>query len=376
MKIITIKTFIVAGSESSDGWTAVKPFIFVKIETEQGLCGWGEAYALTDQERSIAQLIEEVGQYLMGSNPMKVRRFAATAYTQFAEKRSGLHFYCAMSALEMALWDIAGKARGLPIYQLLGGACHDKIRLYANFWSTRDHSTEAIVDKAVEMKSKGFGAVKIYPFRCPTLTLAEDLVRRVREAIGPDMDLMIDFSGHEDPVVALQAALRFAQYDPYWVEEPVASHDLENLAHITQSAPVRIVTGERLAGKQVFRDVLVRKAANILNPDIAACGGILAFLEIASMAESFSVFVTPHNYNSMSVAQAAMLQVSALAPNCLIAEYFPYFQEVSDEISIKSLVIENGYATLPEQPGLGIELDESALAKYAYKGSQLRKLQF
>ena len=376
MKITAIKTYIVAGSESADGWTHIKPFVFVKVETDEGLSGWGEAYALTDQQRSIAQLVEEVGRYLLGFDPLNVRRFAVRVFHEFAEARYGLQFYSAMSALEIALWDITGKVRGLPIYELLGGACHNPIRLYANFWSTKDQSTEAIVDKAVEMTERGFGAIKIYPFRCPTLALAVDRVRRVREAIGAEVDLMIDLSGHDDPAMSLQAALKFAEFDPYWIEEPVASHDLENLAHITNTVPARIVTGERLAGKHVFRDVLARQAANLLNPDIAACGGILEFLEIAAMAEAFSVSVTPHNYNSMSVAQAAALQVSALAPNAIIAEYFPYFQEISDAISVDRLEIENGYAKLPDRPGLGMELDEPALIKHAFTGAPLRSLNF
>ena len=376
MKITVIKSYVTEATPSPDQWTDVKPFVLVKMETDEGLVGWGEAYALNDQAGSIAQLIEELGAYLIGADPSNVRRFASGALSSFAENRPSLSFFSAMSALELALWDLWGKIKSEPVYKLLGGACHERIRLYANFWSTRDHPAGALVEKAVEMKESGFSAVKIYPLRCGSLKLAEDLVRKVRDAIGTDTELMLDLSGQADPIFALQAALRFAQYDPYWVEEPVGSHDLDNLAHITQQAPVRIVTGERLAGKSAFKDVFTRKAANIVNPDISLCGGILSFVEIASMAEAFAVQVSPHNFNSVSVSHAAMLQVSAVTPSCKYAEYFPYFQHASDVFSMNTLSIKDGFASLPEQPGLGIELDESVLKGQRFSYKPLRPIKF
>ena len=374
MKISNINTYIVDGKLPDNQWTEAKNFIFVQIVTDEGVVGWGEAYALTENERSIAQLIEEVGAHLIDTDPTKVRRFASYGYQRIAENRSGLHFYCALSALEMALWDITGKVNGLPVYELLGGICHEAIRLYANFWSEKNYSVEQIADKAIEFKEQGFTAVKIYPMRYSTLKAAEECVRKVRDAIGNDIDLMIDMSAHTDPVYSLQAALRFLPYDPYWIEEPVPSHDIDNLTLMTSQVPARIVTGERLAGKSAFHEILSRKAANILNPDIAACGGILTFLEISAMAEAQSVLVTPHNYNSMAVAQAAMLQVASLAPNCVIAEYFPFFQSVSDRLSISPLEIENGYARLPKGPGIGIELDMPSLEKFRATSYKARKV--
>ena len=372
MKIFSVETFVVTGPGSKDGWINDKPYIFVKILTDEGITGWGEAYALVDQERAIAQNINELGRYLIGKDHRILRKFALTAFFELGEKRSGLCFYAAISALEMALWDIAGKASGLTVHDMLGGACRDRVRLYANFFSPNPQPHQAIVAKAVEMKALGFTAIKMYPLRCPTLDLAEKLVSDVRIAIGTETDMMIDLSGQTDPAFVLEAANRFLPYKPFWIEEPIATHDLSALSRVKQNINCRVVSGERLAGKYAFRDLLERNGADTLNPDIALCGGLLAFLEISAMAEAFSVNVTPHNYNSMTIGMATMLQASVLSSNFLIAEYFPYFQPFSDTIATSSFEIEDGLAMLSDKPGLGIELDEQALRAHAFDGMPLR----
>ena len=364
MKVSRLKTFVVQAPPSQDGWIPSRNYVFVKIETDQGIEGWGEAFALSFQEQSIVQLLDEMGEGMIGKDPLCVRKFLNDTYRKFSERRAGLTYYVVLSALEMALWDISGKQLNSPVYKLLGGAVHESIRLYVNFWSPIDHTESDIAKKAVAFQEKGFSAVKVYPMRYGSVERAVGFVKSIRDAIGTEMDLMIDMSGCDDPVTAMQAAERFLQVNPYWIEEPVVHHDLPGLAKISDRLATRVVTGEKLAGLDAFRNVFLARAANIVNPDIATCGGIQTFLDIAAMARSFNVQVTPHNYGSMAVAQAAMLQVSALCSNCQIAEYFPYFQEFSDEITTGALEIEDGYSLLPEVSGLGIALDESVLRKY------------
>ena len=374
MKITDIKTYILPGAWSEDQWIQTKPFLFVKVETDEGVHGWGEVYTLNDQTLSTANAVAEVGRYLIGRDPRNVRKFAARQFYAFAEQRMSLTNFCVQSGLEMALWDIAGKCCGLPVHQMLGGALRERVELYANFWSRTPHPSEAIAEKAAEFREKGFSAIKIYPMLCPTLDEAERRVRLVREAIGPETRLALDFSGAVDPVVAIQAVRRFAPYDPYWIEDPVATHDIDTLARLKAEIPQRVVTGERLSGSFVFRELLEKRAADTLNHDTACCGGILTTLEIAEMAHAFSVTFSPHNYNSMAVGMAAMLQVSALAPNFLIAEYFPYFQPVSDSVSTSSFEIVAGSAGLPTAPGIGIDLDEAALKAKSFEGEPLRSI--
>lgn len=361
MQISAVNTYIVPQSEAPDGWTSVKTFLFVRVETDTGLHGWGEAYVLTDREHSMARLIEELGRYLVGRDPFRIRQFSTLAYRAFAEKRAGIEFYSALSALEIALWDIVGKALQRPVYDLLGGACRSKIKLYGNFWSDRPGSTSGIVERAVGLVKQGFKAVKIYPLQCPDLDAAVERVRLVRQAIGYDIDLMVDLSGPDDPHRSVELAKRIEPFKVSWVEEPVASENLELLARLTSRIAQPVVSGERLCGKQAFRDVLERRSADILNPDIAACGGILEFLDIAAMAAAFSIPVTPHNYNSMTVGMAAMLQVSAIAPNFLIAEYFPYFASISEHLAITPFRVVDGWVDIPAEPGIGVDLDLSVL---------------
>jgi galactonate dehydratase len=365
MKIDRVQTFLVPPSESPDGWTGVKPFLFVKITTDGGMAGWGEAYLLPGREHVIRQVIVALAPLLLRRDPSEIRAFRARAVVEFADKRTGIDFYCGLSALEIALWDIVGKSLSAPVYKLLGGPLRAAIPLYVSAWSDREPSIDLLVARAEKMKADGFRAIKIYPMEFSALAEAEACVRRVREAVGRDVDLMIDLNGLEDPYRAIQAARAFEPYKPFWFEEPVSSDDLSALCHVRSASRLRIVSGERHGGIFRFREILERQAADILNPDICGCGGILEFLAISSLAQAFSAQMTPHNYNSMTVAMAAMLHVSAVTPNLLVAEYVPAFQAMSDRLAACDFRIVNGTAGLPEAPGLGVAMNDQALAELA-----------
>ncbi|MDJ0942636.1 MAG: mandelate racemase/muconate lactonizing enzyme family protein [Kiloniellales bacterium] len=361
MKIAAIKTYLLGPTDSPDGAARVKSFLFVKLETDAGLEAWGEAYALAGRERAVEEMILALAETLLGREAPSPRCFRSDALLRFADKRAGIDFYCAVSALELALWDLAGKHLGAPVHRLLGGALRDRIPLYANTWSEHATSIDFVVGRARQMVEAGYRAVKVYPLQFAGLDRAEACLQAVRQALGQEIAVMVDLNALDDPHIALQAARRFEPYDPFWFEEPVSSDDLETLADIRARASLRIVSGERHGGKFRFREMLEKRAADVLNPDIAGCGGILELLEIAAMAEAFSVAVSPHNYNSTTVAMAAMLHAAALLPNLLTAEIYPDFLARGAAFAETDFEIRDGEATLPQSPGLGVTLDEEAL---------------
>ncbi len=373
MKITAVKTFLVHPGVG-------KNWLFVKVETDEGLNGWGECYTQSDRDRAIEVHVQQLRRYLIGGNPFNIKHFTFTAYHDFAGKRGAMDFYSAMSGIEHALWDIAGKALGAPVYNLLGGACRDRIRVYANGWGGK--TNEETARRAKALVGQGFNAMKFDPFPGPWRThisredekSAVERVAAVREAVGPDIDLLIEVHRRLAPVHAVRVARMLEEFDPFWYEEPVSARNVDALAEVRRRINLPVVTGEELYTKTEFREVFEKQAADILNPDVANCGGILELKEIAAMAEPYLVVMSPHNYNSTTVALAATVQACAVMPNFLITEYFVNFAEMGDEISIKSLKPENGYITLPTGPGLGVELDESALARYPYKEFPKREI--
>ncbi len=364
MTITRVQTFILETPERADAWARPRPLIFVRLEAKDGIVGWGEAYPLHGRVRAIQELISSLGETLIGVDDSGPRPFRNAAILNFADKRAGIDLYAAISALEMALWDVAGKRLEAPIHQLLGSALRTQIPLYANIYSTIDRSTEGYINRAVAMVERGFTRLKFYPMDGRTLLEGEDCVARVRDAVGSGIELMIDLNGLDDSHLALQAGLRFAPYDPFWFEEPVSSDDVSCLSDIRARLPLRIVSGERHGGKFRFRELLEARAVDALNPDISTCGGIQELLEIAAMAEACSVTVTPHNFNSTSIAMAAMMQAASLIPNLLPAEYCPDDAAFGEIICRTDITIANGTATVPKMAGLGAALCEAEFAPF------------
>ena len=368
MKVTGLKTFLVNPGHS-------KNLLFVKVDTDEGIAGWGEAYTQSDRDHSIAVHAQQMGRYLVGRSPFNIKHFTHVMYHDFAGKRGAMEFYSAISAIEQALWDIAGKKLGAPVYNLLGGACRDKVRVYANGWSGGMKTPDEIATRATEVVSMGFTALKWDPFPNPWRAYiskydedqAVDSVRTMREAVGPDIDLLIEVHRRLAPMHAIRVARRIEQYNPFWYEEPVSGRNLPALAAAKREIGIPVVTGEELYTKAEFREVFELRAADIINPDICNTGGILELKEIAAMAETYYVVVSPHNYNSTTIGLAATVQLCATIPNFLITEYFVNFTELGEEISTNPLKVENGYIRLPAAPGLGMDLKEEALARYPYK---------
>ena len=374
MKIANVETYLV-DSGSAKHW------LFAKVETEDGLHGWGEAYTQLDRDRAIEIHIQELARYLIGRSPFDIKQFTYSAYTDFAGKRGSMDFFSALSAVEQALWDICGKATGQPVYNLLGGRMNSRLRVYANGWGASQPPDE-VGRRAAELVARGFTALKFDPFSGPWREFIDHAqeaeavarVRAVREAVGPEVDILVEVHRRLAPMHAVRVAHAMAPYRPFWFEEPVSSRDLSALAEVRRSISLPVVTGEELYTKVAFKDVLEKRAADILNPDVCNCGGILELREIAAMAEAQHVAVSPHNYNSTTVGLAATLHASAGMPNFLITEYFVNFEAVGAEIVDHPFAVLDGYIELPEAPGLGIDLNQEALRARPFRARERRDL--
>jgi galactonate dehydratase len=377
MKITNVKHFTV-----HPGWR--KNLIYVKVETDEGLFGWGEAYTQYDRDRAVVTHIEELSRYLIGRNPFNIRHLRWIAFDDFAQRRGSLEFYSSFSGIEMALWDIVGKASGQPVYNLLGGPVRDKVRVYANGWSYKIQDFAKYVQAAENVVKQGYTAIKFDPLPRPWRTFipkehirhAVKVVKAMREALGPDIDLMLDIHRRLAPMHAIELSKRLEEFAPYWFEEPCQAENIEAIAEVRAKTRIPVMTGENIFAKAGFRPVLEQRAADIINPDVSICGGILELLEIAAMAEPFFVAMSPHNYNSTLMALSATVHASACMPNFLITEYFLPFVELGDRICRNQLKPVNGYISLPTEPGLGLDIDEAELAKHPYKQFPLRNLPF
>jgi galactonate dehydratase len=289
-------------------------------------------------------------------------------FEDFAIRRGSMELLSAWSAIEIASWDIIGKIAGLPVYNLLGGASRERVRVYANGWAGRSTIEEG-VERGRQIEAKGFTAAKFDPFPGPWRSFVDrkdedfaiDYVRAMREALGPDFEILVEAHRRFAPQHAIRIGRRLAELGIDWYEEPCLADNIELLAEVRAAVGIPIVTGEALYTKEQFWNCLAHRAADILNPDICAIGGISALLDIAAMAQPHAVVMSPHNYNSVLVGLAATVHVSAVIPNFKITEYFVNFETICGEIATTSMTVKDGWIDLPTTPGLGIDVDVERL---------------
>jgi len=351
-----------------------KNLMLCRVDTDEGAYGWGEAYVVQGKEKAVQVYIEAMAPYMVGRSPFEIKHSATAMFDDFSIRRRSCDFYAAWSAIEIAMWDIVGKVCNQPVYNLLGGPCREKIRVYANGWWGGAQSVEETAQRALAVKQMGFSAMKWDPFRGywrNYITKAQEdyaveCVKAVREAVGPEVDLLVEVHRRLSPCHAKHFAERIQEFDPFWVEEPCLADNIDLVKQATDGIKAPVVTGETLYNKEAFIPVFEKRAAEIINPDICVCG-IKGMSEISAMAEPYSVLMSPHNFNSNAVGLAAMLHLSASIPNFLIGEMFLTVDEASRDIAVEPFEVKNGYIELPTKPGLGIDIDMDKLAERPYK---------
>jgi galactonate dehydratase len=344
----------------------VKPrWLFLKIHTDEGIVGLGEPI-VEGRTQTVAAAVHEIGRYLIGQDPTRIEHhWQAIFRGQFY--RGGPVLTSALSGIEHALWDITGKWMGQPVYKLLGGPTRDRIRVYG--WLDAESYGDYIEAGKVAVQS-GFtafklgipGAVNIVDSR----NVIDEIVAhfaRFREALGPNIDIGIDFHGRVSPAMAVRIAKELEPFYPFFIEEPVLPENVDALVTVARSTTIPIATGERLFTKWGFREVLEKQAAVILQPDLAHAGGISEVKKIAAMAECYYAAVAPHCPLG-PIALAASLHLDASIPNFLVQEHV-----TRGEGYLKQpFKVVDGCIDLPTGPGLGIELDDEAIAEKVYAG--------
>ena len=368
MKIARIETFLF------DPGTA-KNLLFCRVETESGIHGWGEAYVTPGKEQITELLLRNVGKYMIGRDAFSIRHTGQVVFEDFAMRRTSLDLMSAWSAIEIAMWDIVAKNAGQPLYNILGGASRERVKVYANGWSSGTESIEQNVERALLVKDMGYTALKWDPFPGPWRNFVHrededhvvNYVRQMREALGPDFTLFVEVHRRLAPMHAIRIGRRIAEYDIGWYEEPCLCDNIELVAEVRRALPMPIVTGEAIYSKEGFAQALAARAADIINPDICNCGGISAMLDIAAMAQPHAVAISPHNYNSTLVGLAATVQLSAMIPNFMIAECFINLKPACDEIAVTPLTVHESFVDLPTTPGIGIDLDVARLRAQPYR---------
>lgn len=368
MKITAVKTYIVPSEISATSWGRGAAWVLVKLETDAGIVGWGQAYTFHEREYAMAMEVKKLSCTMDGMDPFRIKRFVTTAHDSIRDPQDGIEISSAAAGIEIALWDIVGKALETPVHRLLGGPCRDRIDVYANCWSDEPRSPDQLASFAAQQVKTGFRAVKLYPFLYGNSV--EDgiaCMRAVRDAVGPDVSIFIDMwerMREEDLPRIIDALLA---HEVPWFEDPANANDVDSLARIRSQSNLPIVSGETLYSKQEFLRLLDHKAADILNPDITHCG-ILGTKEIAVIAEPYSATVSVHNNNTMTIGLAAAMQAAAVIPNFALVEHFPRFVEGSNRFSSFPCELdEDGCIPLSHEPGIGVEVDEAAVAAMEYK---------
>lgn len=385
MKIAEVKTFAVGNPPPFYGG---RNWIFLKLVTNDNIVGYGEVYDVPMRPTTVVRIIEEIcDRLVIGSNPFDIEKMWRLVYSSGFSQHPDLTVVAVLSGIEMACWDIVGKALNQPIYNLLGGRYNEKVRSYTYIYPEKPGDNwvytdpDALAKRATYYVQKGFTALKFDPvtpsmpafpvqFTTESLHLAENIVKAVREAVGDKADIMVGTHGQMVTSSAIRFAKRIEKYDPLWFEEPVPPENRDEMARVAQSTSVPIATGERLSTIHEFRELLEKKAASIMQMAMGRVGGILVGKKIASMAEAYYAQIAPHLYCG-PIEAAANIQLDICSPNFLIQESIEMFGSFSAELLKKPIQWEEGYIIPPTEPGLGVELNEEVAAKHlAYNDVQ------
>lgn len=368
MKITDVKPFVVDCFRTN--------WVFVKIYTDEGITGVGEG-TLEYKEKAFLGALEHIKEYLLGKNPFQIEEHFHKIYRD-AYWRGGPVLMSALSAVEMALWDMLGKSLGVPVYQLMGGKVHDKVRIYVNGWFAGAKEPEEFAEKAKIAVQRGITAMKWDPFGKSYLDISNaELdkalrnVAAVREAVGNQVDLLIEGHGRFNIPTGIKIAKELEQFKPMFFEEPVPPDNLDALKAVREKSPVAISAGERLYTRWDYKPLFDKMPCDYIQPDISHAGGIMELKKIAAEAECRYIPFAPHN-PSGPIANAATLQLAASCPNFCILEIMYSDVAWRKDVTDEALEYQDGYITIPDKPGLGIEIDEEACNEHPYQVHTLR----
>ncbi|HLW48504.1 MAG TPA: mandelate racemase/muconate lactonizing enzyme family protein [bacterium] len=365
MRITEVKVFMMG--------SAWRNFVFARVRTDDGLEGIGEARPVNREDAVAAYLQAIAHRYVLGSDPFNIEDLIMRI-TRDDYEVPGATEMTAIAVVEMACWDIIGKSLGQPVYRLLGGACRTRIKAYANGWYQVARTPDEFAQAARRAVARGYRAMKFDPFGAGAgeLTVAEyrrsvGLVEAVRDAVGPEVELFIEMHGRFTASQAIALARDLERAAPGWIEEPVPPDQPAALAKVAAHTALPIATGERLHTRAAFRDLFALGAADIAQPDLTHCGGLLETKKIAAMAETNGLLLAPHNVGA-SVSTAAALHLAACTPNFKIQEYFNDFDEAYVTEAAPGLPpVVDGYFALPAGAGLGVTFNEEAVLARPYR---------
>ncbi len=380
MEITGVRTVVVNAE--------MRNWVFVKVETDQdGLWGWGEA-SLEWKTRAVVGAVEDFAPMLVGADPTRIEHLYQKMY-RHSFWRMGVIGMSAISGIEQALWDIAGKYRQAPVYELLGGRVRDKVRMYTHlgggdmsavYDTQMQEDASRFVELAQEVVAQGYTAVKalLTPFTeslssAVDYAYAEGVMRALRDGLGDAVDIMVDCHGRHFPANAIEFCRVLAPYRPYFVEEPVPPENVDAMAEVRRASPVPIATGERLVTRFEFREVLEKQACHVIQPDLCHCGGLWEAKKIAAMAETYYVGVAPHNPLG-PVANAAALHFALSTPNFLIQEDMLTDVPWRWDVVKHDLQTKDGHWLPTSAPGLGVEVDEDEARKHPFKQEVMHSL--
>ena len=365
MKITDVKTLVMG--------TSWRNLTFVKVETDEGLTGISEVRMNNRTDALVAYIEGAKKRHVIGSDPFNTEDLYQRLFRN-DYGRAGEIVATGISVIEIACWDIIGKALNQPTYRLLGGACRDKIKAYANGWYRVERSTEEFHAAAKRVIEKGYRALKFDPFGAGYYELSYEeklksvgLVEAVRDAVGPDVEILVEMHGRFSPYTAIEIAAELEKFQPSWVEEPVPPDNIAALAKAADKINLPVATGERLHNKYEYRELINLQAADILQPDITQTGGFLETKKIAAMGDMCYMTVAPHNVGG-PVSTATALHFAACTTNFKIQEHFNDFSEAwVKEAATGCPEVIDGYFSLPNGPGLGMELNEDLIAEHPYR---------
>jgi len=385
MKLTDIETFVVGNPPPHFGG---RYFVFVKLTTDSGVSGIGEAYCVPFEPHLVAKMIEDVfARYMAGQDPHDIETMWRRVYSSGFTQHPDLTLMGVLSALEMACWDIIGKEANQPVYKLLGGKVHERLRAYTYIYprpgdqSDVYHDPDLAAERAAEYLSQGFTALKFDPagpytafdgrqLSLEALDLCERFARQLREAVGTKADLLFGTHGQMTAAGAIRLAKRLEPYDPLWLEEPVPPDAPEEMAKVARGTSIPVATGERLTTKYDFARLLNAGAAAILQMNLGRVGGLLEAKKIAGMAEVYHAQIAPHLYCGPIVG-AANIQIATCSPNFLILESIESWGGFHSEILKTPIQFEEGHVIPPTAPGLGVELNEEVARANPYTGTML-----